>query len=181
MEYVALSMVEMMQGVTRGGGTAPGASAAGHPLAGKTGTSMTTRTSGLSVIRRVCNGRLDGKSRTQKHRLVREDGGGGALRFFTAFMNEFMKDKTEGNLPVTPGDADDMKSQMERRSVEELEKLEKARDGSQKNGIVYTPSRKTADIDRIRERRRTGLIRANNRNRRHESETDPVPRNDEPL
>ena len=31
-------MVEMMQGVTRGGGTAPGASAIGHPVAGKTGT-----------------------------------------------------------------------------------------------------------------------------------------------
>ena len=37
-EYVALTMVDMMRGVTSGGGTAPGASASGHPLAGKTGT-----------------------------------------------------------------------------------------------------------------------------------------------
>jgi penicillin-binding protein 1A len=37
-EYVALTMVEMMRGVTSGGGTAAGANAAGHPLAGKTGT-----------------------------------------------------------------------------------------------------------------------------------------------
>jgi penicillin-binding protein 1A len=37
-EYVALTMVEMMRGVCQGGGTAPGASAAGQPLAGKTGT-----------------------------------------------------------------------------------------------------------------------------------------------
>ena len=37
-EYVAGTMVDMMQGVVRGGGTAPGANAGGHPLAGKTGT-----------------------------------------------------------------------------------------------------------------------------------------------
>ncbi|NJM54154.1 MAG: PBP1A family penicillin-binding protein, partial [Blastocatellia bacterium] len=37
-EYVAGTMVEMMQGVVRGGGTATGANASGHPLAGKTGT-----------------------------------------------------------------------------------------------------------------------------------------------
>ena len=37
-EYVALTMVDMMRGVTRGGGTASGANAAGHQLAGKTGT-----------------------------------------------------------------------------------------------------------------------------------------------
>ena len=37
-EYVALTMVEMMRAVTSGGGTAPGANASGHPLAGKTGT-----------------------------------------------------------------------------------------------------------------------------------------------
>src|SRR5688572_18729280 len=37
-EYVALTMVQMMRGVVQGGGTASGASAAGHPLAGKTGT-----------------------------------------------------------------------------------------------------------------------------------------------
>ncbi|HNQ14690.1 MAG TPA: transglycosylase domain-containing protein, partial [Pyrinomonadaceae bacterium] len=40
-EYVALTMVEMMRGVTAGGGTAPGASAGGQPLAGKTGTAQT--------------------------------------------------------------------------------------------------------------------------------------------
>ncbi len=34
-EYVALTMVEMMRGVTSGGGTAPGAAAAGQPLAGQ--------------------------------------------------------------------------------------------------------------------------------------------------
>ncbi len=37
-EYVALTMVQMMRGVTAGGGTASGANASGHPLAGKTGT-----------------------------------------------------------------------------------------------------------------------------------------------
>jgi len=37
-EYVALTMVDMMRGVTSGGGTASNASAAGQPLAGKTGT-----------------------------------------------------------------------------------------------------------------------------------------------
>ena len=37
-EYVALTMVEMMRGVTQGGGTAPAASSVGHPVAGKTGT-----------------------------------------------------------------------------------------------------------------------------------------------
>ncbi len=37
-EYVALTMVDMMRGVTSGGGTAPAASSVGVPVAGKTGT-----------------------------------------------------------------------------------------------------------------------------------------------
>ncbi|HYE64807.1 MAG TPA: PBP1A family penicillin-binding protein, partial [Pyrinomonadaceae bacterium] len=37
-EYVALTMVSMMRGVTSGGGTASAASSIGHPVAGKTGT-----------------------------------------------------------------------------------------------------------------------------------------------
>src|SRR4030095_16280041 len=37
-EYVALTMVSMMRGVTSGGGTAAAAQGIGHPVAGKTGT-----------------------------------------------------------------------------------------------------------------------------------------------
>ncbi|MBK9766815.1 MAG: hypothetical protein IPP63_07255 [Chloracidobacterium sp.] len=51
-EYVALTMVQMMRGVTAGGGTASGASAGGAQLAGKTGTVNDPRTSGSSVTRR---------------------------------------------------------------------------------------------------------------------------------
>ena len=69
-------------------------------------------------------------------------GGHGALPYFNAFMNEFMKDKEKEKFPDAPPIPADIKSSVERSKREELEKLEKADEGT-KTGIVFTPERET--------------------------------------
>ncbi|HMS10525.1 MAG TPA: penicillin-binding transpeptidase domain-containing protein, partial [Pyrinomonadaceae bacterium] len=92
-EYVALTMVDMMRGVTAGGGTASGASAAGHPLAGKTGTvNKHTDVWFIGYTPTYVTGVWMGNP-LRKESLGRgQTGGGTALPIFNAFMNPFMKD-----------------------------------------------------------------------------------------
>ncbi len=147
-EYVALSMVDMMRGVTAGGGTAPGASAAGHPLAGKTGTvNDHTDVWFIGYTPTYVTGVWMGNPLRKTSLGSGMTGGGGALPFFNAFMNEYMKDKPKETFPKTPPMPTDMKSQMERRKREELEKLEKAEMEARRSGIIYAPVKKTDETD----------------------------------
>lgn len=134
-EYVAGTMVEMMQGVTRGGGTASGAGAAGHPLAGKTGTvNDHTDVWFIGYTPGYCTGVWMGFP-ARKESLGRGmSGGGGAAPFFTEFMNDFMKDKERLSFFKTPQMPEDMKALIEqrKRDFEEAEKL--AREGKSSGG-----------------------------------------------
>ena len=126
-EYVALTMVDMMRGVTSGGGTAPGASAAGHPLAGKTGTvNKHTDVWFVGFTPTFVTGVWMGNP-LRKESLGRGmTGGGTALPIFNAFMNPFMKDKPRETFPSAPPMPPEIRALMERNKREELEKLARA-------------------------------------------------------
>jgi penicillin-binding protein 1A len=125
-EYVALTMVEMMRGVTSGGGTAAGANAAGHPLAGKTGTvNDHTDVWFIGYTPTYVTGVWMGNPEKKISLGKGMTGGGGALPFFNAFMSQFMKDKKRETFPEPPPMPPDIKREAERRKREELEKLEK--------------------------------------------------------
>lgn len=126
-EYVALTMVDMMRGVTAGGGTAPGASAAGHPLAGKTGTvNDHTDVWFLGYTPRYVTGVWMGNPKRKESLGAGMTGGGGALPYFNAFMNPFMKDKPRESFPGVPSMPSDIRVLMERNKREEREKLARA-------------------------------------------------------
>jgi membrane carboxypeptidase/penicillin-binding protein len=69
-------------------------------------------------------------------------GGHGALPYFNAFMNPFMKDKPRETFPDAPPMPADVKRQSELRKREELEKLEEADAAGRRTGIVFTPGTK---------------------------------------
>lgn len=126
-EYVALSMVEMMRGVTRPGGTAPGANAAGHPLAGKTGTvNDHTDVWFIGYTPTYVTGVWMGNPRAKTSLGAGMTGGHGALPYFNAFMGQFMKDKKREAFPDAPDVPKEIKALVEQRKREQLEKLEKA-------------------------------------------------------
>ncbi len=125
-EYVALTMVEMMRGVTRGGGTAPGANAAGHQLAGKTGTvNDWTDAWFIGYTPTYATGVWVGNPRRKTNLGRNMTGGGGALPYFNAFMSQFMKDKKRDSFPKPPPIPAEIKSMVDQRKREQLEKLEK--------------------------------------------------------
>ena len=72
-------------------------------------------------------------------------GGHGALPYFNAFMNAFMKDKPRETFEKAPPIPSDIKSLIEKNKREELEKLEKADEAGLKTGIVFTPGTKITD------------------------------------
>jgi penicillin-binding protein 1A len=136
-EYVALTMVDMMRGVTAGGGTASGASAGGQPLAGKTGTvNNHTDVWFIGYTPTYVTGVWMGNP-LRKESLGRGiTGGGMALPIFNAFMNPFMKGKPRESFPQTPSMPSDMRTLMERNKREELEKLERADLAAIKSGAI---------------------------------------------
>jgi len=139
-EYVALTMVEMMRAVTAGGGTASGANASGHQLAGKTGTvNDHTDVWFIGYTPTFVTGVWMGNP-TKKINLGNSmTGGHGALPYFNAFMIPFMKDKPRDTFPDPPAMPPEIKREAEQRKREELEKLEKAEMEGRKLGN-YTPS-----------------------------------------
>jgi penicillin-binding protein 1A len=148
-EYVALTMVDMMQGVVKAGGTATNASASGHPLAGKTGTvNDHTDVWFIGYTPSYVTGVWMGNP-TKKESLGKGmTGGGGAVPFFNAFMIPFMKDKERESFPKPPPVPADIRALVEQRKREELEKLEKAEEAGRKLGINFNagPKRsKTGD------------------------------------
>lgn len=139
-EYVALTMVDMMRGVTSGGGTASGASAAGHPLAGKTGTvNKHTDVWFIGYTPTYVTGVWMGNP-LRKESLGRgQTGGGTALPIFNAFMNPFMKDKARDTFPGVPPIPSEIRALMERNKREEAEKLARAELAAAKSGASTQP------------------------------------------
>ncbi len=145
-EYVALTIVDMMRGVTSGGGTAPGANAAGHQLAGKTGTvNNQTDVWFIGYTPEYVTGVWMGNPNRKSNLGAGMTGGGGALPYFNDFMSQFMKDKKRVKFAEPPGIPSEIKSKVEQRKREQLEKLEKADAEGRKLGIKFdtgTKSRK---------------------------------------
>ncbi len=137
-EYVAGTMVEMMQGVVRGGGTASGASAGGHPLAGKTGTvNNHTDVWFIGYTPTYSTGVWMGNPERKESLGSGMTGGHGAVPYFNGFMIPFMKDKPRDSFYSTPAMPSEMKALVEQRKREELEKLEKADAEGQRLGISF--------------------------------------------
>ena len=142
-EYVALTMVQMMRGVTAGGGTAPGASAGGHPLAGKTGTvNNHTDIWFIGYTPKYATGVWMGNPLRKETLGAGMTGGGTALPIFNSFMIPFMKDKPRDAFAAPPPMPADVRRESELRKREELEKLEEADLAGRKTGIVFTPGTK---------------------------------------
>lgn len=142
-EYVALTMVQMMRGVTGGGGTAAGANASGHQLAGKTGTvNDHTDVWFIGYTPTYATGVWMGNPLRKESLGSGMTGGHGALPFFNAFMIPFMKDKPKDTFPAPPPMPSEVKRASEERKREELETLEEADLKGLKTGIVFTPGTK---------------------------------------
>ena len=150
-EYVALTMVDIMRGVTGAGGTAPGASAAGQPLAGKTGTvNDQTDVWFVGYTPTYVTGVWMGNPERKESLGAGMTGGHGALPYFNAFMNPFMKGKPIEKFPQPPPMPGEIKSLVEQRKREELEKLEKADQEGRKvalsTGIKIPRISKTSEV-----------------------------------
>ena len=147
-EYVALTMVQMMRGVTAGGGTAPGANASGHQLAGKTGTvNDQTDVWFVGYTPTFATGVWMGNPERKENLGRGMTGGHGALPFFNAFMIPFMKDKPRDTFPGPPPMPSEIKSLMERNKREELEKLEKADQAAIRSGAIISTETKPLAAD----------------------------------
>jgi penicillin-binding protein 1A len=144
-EYVALTMVDMMRGVTSGGGTAAGASAAGHPLAGKTGTvNNHTDVWFIGYTPRYATGIWIGNP-ARKESLGRGITGGGlAVPYFNGFMNAYLKDKPKESFPAVPSMPAEIRALMERNKREEREKLARAELLAARTGAVSAAEATTA-------------------------------------
>lgn len=142
-EYAALTMVEMMRGVTAGGGTAAAASAGGHPLAGKTGTvNDHTDVWFIGYTPTYVTGVWMGNPERKESLGGSMTGGHGAVPYFNAFMIPFMKDKPRETFPGAPPMPSDVKAMQERRKREEREQLEKAETMGRSLGVGYTDGEK---------------------------------------
>ncbi len=142
-EYVALTMVQMMRGVTAAGGTAPGANAAGQPLAGKTGTvNNHTDVWFIGYTPEYATGVWMGNPLRKESLGAGMTGGGTALPIFNGFMSVFMKDKPRVAFPAPPPMPAEIKRASELRKREELERLEEADIAGRKTGITFTPGTK---------------------------------------
>ncbi|MFT3743555.1 MAG: PBP1A family penicillin-binding protein [Pyrinomonadaceae bacterium] len=149
-EYVALTMVQMMRGVTSGGGTASSASAGGHPIAGKTGTvNDHTDVWFIGYTPTYTTGVWMGNPLRKENLGNSMTGGHGAVPYFNAFMIPFMKDKPRESFPNPPPMPADVKREMELRKREELEKLEEADIAGRKTGIVFTPGTKVTTTETL--------------------------------
>lgn len=147
-EYVAGTMVEMMRGVVQGGGTASGASAGGHPLAGKTGTvNDHTDVWFIGYTPTYVTGVWMGNPEKKTNLGNSMTGGHGAVPYFNGFMVPFMKDKPRESFYDTPPMPSEMKELVEQRKREELEKLEKADDEGRKIGYIPTGQRRSKTGD----------------------------------
>lgn len=137
-EYVALTMVDLMRGVTGPGGTAAGASAGGNPVAGKTGTvNDFTDVWFIGYTPTWVTGVWMGNPNKKENLGSNMTGGHGALPYFNAFMNVFMKGKPIEKFEQPPPIPGDIKALIARNKREELEKLEEAELAGRKTGVTF--------------------------------------------
>jgi penicillin-binding protein 1A len=121
-EYVALTMVSMMRGVTSGGGTAAAASSIGVPVAGKTGTvNDHTDVWFLGYTPTYVTGVWMGYPGRKKNLGNDMTGGHGALPFFIDFMKDFLKNKPKEDFEKPPTMPEDMKELQKQRQREMME------------------------------------------------------------
>jgi penicillin-binding protein 1A len=121
-EYVALTMVSMMRGVTSGGGTAAAAQSLGVPTAGKTGTvNDHTDVWFIGYTPTYVTGVWMGYPGRKKPLGNDMTGGHGALPFFIAFMKDFLKDKPKEDFEKPPAQPEDMKELQKQRQREMME------------------------------------------------------------
>ena len=122
-EYVALTMVEMMRGVTSGGGTGAAASAVGHQVAGKTGTvNDWTDVWFVGYTPTYVTGVWMGYPERKKTLGRGFTGGQGALPIWVDFMKAFLKDKPKeefAKAPKMPEDIRELYLQRMREMAEE--------------------------------------------------------------
>ncbi|MGI8494337.1 MAG: penicillin-binding protein 1A [Pyrinomonadaceae bacterium] len=139
-EYVAGTMVDMMQGIVKPGGTAPGASAAGQQLAGKTGTvNDHTDVWFIGYTPTYVTGVWMGNPLKKENLGGNMTGGHGALPYFNEFMNQFMKDKPKDEFYEAPPMTADIKAMNEQRKRDETEKLERDAEAGRSLGVNYNP------------------------------------------
>jgi penicillin-binding protein 1A len=121
-EYVALTMVSMMRGVTSGGGTAAAAQSLGVPTAGKTGTvNDHTDVWFIGYTPTYVTGVWMGYPGRKKPLGNDMTGGHGALPYFIAFMKDFLKDKPKEDFEKPPAQPEDMKELQKQRQREMME------------------------------------------------------------
>jgi penicillin-binding protein 1A len=122
-EYVALTMVDMMRGVTAPGGTAPAASTVGVPVAGKTGTvNDHTDVWFIGYTPTYVTGVWMGYPGYKKNLGTDMTGGHGALPIWIDYMKDFLKDKPKEKFdppPKMPEDIKDLYQQRQREMREE--------------------------------------------------------------
>ncbi|MEP6850896.1 MAG: PBP1A family penicillin-binding protein, partial [Acidobacteriota bacterium] len=136
-EYVALTMVQMMRGVTSGGGTASNASAGGLPVAGKTGTvNDHTDVWFIGYTPTYATGVWMGNP-LKKENLGNSWTGHAAVPLFNDFMNPFMKGKPRETFPGPPPVPSDIKALIARSKREELEALDEADQAGKKTGVTF--------------------------------------------
>jgi penicillin-binding protein 1A len=118
-EYVALTMVSMMRGVTSGGGTAPAASSVGVPVAGKTGTvNDHTDVWFIGYTPTYVTGVWMGYPDRKKNLGSDMTGGHGALPIWIDFMKDFLKGKEKEKFPEPPKMPEDIKELYQQRQRE---------------------------------------------------------------
>jgi penicillin-binding protein 1A len=131
-------MVDMMRAVTGPGGTAPGASAGGNPVAGKTGTvNDHTDVWFIGYTPTWVTGVWMGNPERKENLGAYMTGGHGALPYFNAFMSVFMKGKPIERFDEPPPIPADIKALIARNKREELEKLEEAELAGRKTGVTF--------------------------------------------
>jgi penicillin-binding protein 1A len=150
-EYVALTMVDLMRGVVNlPFGTAAGAQAAGQPLAGKTGTvNDHTDVWFIGYTPTYVTGVWMGNPTKKENLGNYMTGGHGALPYFNAFMNPFMKDKPKESFDEPPPIPPEIRTLIERNKREELEKLEKAELAGIKSGAGTSKDPKSVTTDAV--------------------------------
>src|SRR5947209_8174564 len=126
-EYVALTMVKLMRGVTAPGGTAPAASSVGVPVAGKTGTvNDHTDVWFIGYTPTYVTGVWMGYPGFKKNLGSDMTGGHGALPIWIDFMKDFLKNKPKENFdepPKMPEDIRELYMQRQREMAEERTNL----------------------------------------------------------
>src|SRR2546423_15008124 len=120
-------MVDMMRGVTPGGGRAAAATAGGHPLAGKTGTvNDHTDVWFIGYTPTYVCGVWMGNPLKKENLGGNMTGGHGALPYFNAFMVPFMKGKPVEKFPEPPPMPAHIKREAGMRKSEGLGKPQRA-------------------------------------------------------